>query len=87
MIIQDLLLVGDEDLRCLQNEYPDSRITCLSGESSPAGHYLIEISTDDEDGYYNFLLDNFLPMSSHNFMAKAEEDAAFRDRMRRRIEE
>lgn len=87
MIIQDLLLIGDEDLRCLQDEFPDSKLTRLSEEASTTGHYLVEISIDDEERYYNFLLDNFLPMSSHNFVVKVEEDAAFRERMRRRIEE
>lgn len=87
MIIQDLLLIGAEDLKSLQSEFPESKITPLSDESGTAGHYLIEISSEDEADYYNFLLDNFLPMSSHNFVAKVEEDAAFRERMRRRIEE
>lgn len=86
MIIQDLLLLKAEELKSLQVEYPGMTVSSVtSGSTNVADRYLVEVPTDDEEGYYIFLFDNFLLMASHNFMARLETDQEFRARMRQRI--
>lgn len=88
MIILDLLLLRAEELRSLQNHYPDMKVRFAATSSmSAVDRYVVEVLTEDEEGYYNFLLDNFMIMASRNFMVRLEADSGFRERMRQRIAE
>jgi hypothetical protein len=88
VIIQDLLLLRAEELKTLQAEYPGMTARPVnSGSTHSDDRYLIEVPTDDEEGYYIFLFDNFLLMASQNFMAKLEKDQEFRVRMTQRLAE
>lgn len=86
MKIIDTLLLGQNELRLILNTFPDIRSTNLSKTSNNTQQYQISLEIDEEDIYYNFLLDNFLPMSSTNFLFKLKTDEAFAERMRLRIE-
>jgi hypothetical protein len=87
MKIIDTLLLGQKELRLVLNTFPNAYSVNLSQTSNNTQQYQISLDIDEEDAYYNFILDNFLSMSSTNFLFKIKTDEAFAERMRLRIEE
>jgi hypothetical protein len=87
MNIVDTLLLEPEELQMLRNEYNIIEITNLTNTSQNVQEYVIQIELDDEEDYYNFLLDNWLSRSSTKFLSKLINDLNFAERIRQRLGE
>ncbi|MBJ6801578.1 hypothetical protein [Geomonas propionica] len=84
MRITDVLILGRAELDLLCDEYVGCRVARLSPSYSLIQQYRITIEAEDEDSYYNFLLDNCMATSSHNFYYRVRLDKAFSEKIRRR---
>jgi hypothetical protein len=58
--IIDTLLLVQKELKLILNTFPNTYCTNLSKTSNSTQQYQISLDIDEEDAYYNFLLDNFL---------------------------
>jgi hypothetical protein len=84
-IIIDTLLIGTEDLTIITGRYPRCKVTKFTNPRHMAQQYRVRIQGEDEECYYNFLLDNRIAMSSNNFYYRVKSDRRFADRMKARI--
>ena len=68
MIMVDTLLLGRSELQMLCNKYNLIEITKLTNTSNDLQEYRILIELVDEEGYYIFLVDNWLSRTSTKFL-------------------
>lgn len=83
--IMDVLLLGPEELKILRDKYISCKINNLTSSEDLIQQYRLSMQVEDEEDYYNFLLDNCMAMSSHNFYSRVKVDKSFADRMKKRI--
>ncbi|QWV96923.1 hypothetical protein KP003_17305 [Geomonas nitrogeniifigens] len=84
MMLTDILILDQEELKLVRDKYIDCKLDKLSPSDSMIQQYRITIDVDNENSYYNFLLDNCIAMSSHNFYFRVKVDTIFFERIRRR---
>ncbi|WP_224983583.1 hypothetical protein [Geomonas agri] len=84
MKLTDVLILGPAELEMVCEEYPGCAVGDVSPSYSLIKQYRITIEVDDENDYYNFLLDNSMATSSHNFYYRVRVDKNFYERIRRR---
>ena len=84
-MITDILLVGPEELKILCDNYPTCKVKKLTDSENLIQQYEVSIQGECEKNYYDFLLDNCIAMSSHNFYSKVKTDKKFCERMKKRI--
>ena len=82
MKITDILLLGPEELKILCDRYPTCEVKKLTESEFVIQQYEISIQDEDEENYYNFLLDNCIAMSSHKFYSRVKSDKDFSDKIR-----
>ena len=87
MIMVDTLLLGRSELQMLCSKYNLIEITKLTNTSNDLQEYRILIELVDEEGYYIFLVDNWLSRTSTKFLSKLKSDLNFAERIRQRIDE
>lgn len=87
MILIDTLLLDPSQLQILCNKYNVVESTNLTNTSNYTQEYRISVELNDEEGYYNFLFDNWLSRTSTKFLTKLQSDLNFAERIRQRIEE
>lgn len=85
MNIKDILLLGPEEVKIISDQYPKCKVEQLTSSEDLIQQYEITITGEDEEKYYDFLLDNCIAMSSHNFYSKVKSDKNFCDRIKKRI--
>jgi hypothetical protein len=83
--ITDILLLGPEELKIVCDNYPTCKVNKLTDSEALIQQYELSINDEDEEEYYEFLLDNCIAMSSHNFYSKIKSDKKFCERMKQRI--
>ncbi|WP_129124651.1 hypothetical protein [Geomonas oryzae] len=84
MKLTDVLILGPEELRIVREEFPDCKVDRLSTSDTLIQQYRITFELEEESSYYNFLLDNRMAMSSHNFYYRVKIDKIFSERIRKR---
>ncbi|TGU75073.1 hypothetical protein E4633_06355 [Geomonas terrae] len=84
MKLTDVLILGPEELRIVREEYPDCKVDRLSNSDTLIQQYRITLELEEENTYYNFLLENCMAMSSHNFYYRVKVDKIFSERIRKR---
>ncbi|ADO00788.1 MULTISPECIES: hypothetical protein [Citrifermentans] len=84
MSITDTLLLGPEELVELCKRYSTCQVEKLTTSKNLFQQYRVHIEGEDEEGYYNFLLDKGLAMSSDSFYTKMKSDKTFARRIKRR---
>ena len=84
MKMTDVLILGGEELKLVCARYPGCKVRRLSDGDGLIQQYRIELEASDEEGYYHFLLDNSMAMSSHNFYHKVKTDQGFAETIRKR---
>ena len=86
MNIKDILLLGPEEVKIICDQYPKCKVDQLTSSEDLIQQYEITLQDEDEEEqYYDFLLDNCIAMSSHNFYSKVKSDKNFCDRIKKRI--
>lgn len=84
MKITDVLILGPDELKAVCDQYPDGKIDQLSSSDNLIQQYRITVEVEDEEDYYNMLLDNSIAMSSHNFYNRVKVDKRFAERIKKR---
>jgi hypothetical protein len=86
--IVDLLYLKVVEVGIIKNQYPHCQITLRSGAKDHIQQYQLVLPDEDEndDSYYNFLLDNLIAMCSRKFHARLARDKDFRSRIRARAD-
>jgi len=85
MRIRDVLLVGPEELAMFCRQYPDCVVSNLTGSAGNIQQYQVSVHVDNEEDYYEFLIDNCIAMSSQMFYSRVKSDPQFAVRMKHRI--
>lgn|GEM_PF-2580374 len=87
--IVDTLFIEETDLTILKERYPRLVALKQSGDQLLIQRYRVIIPDEDlaDEGYYLFLLENGIAMSSNNFVSRVESDKQFAERMGRKITE
>lgn len=83
MKITDILLLGPQELKILCDQYHNCEVNKLTDSEDLIQQYGVSIQAEDEESYYDFLLDNCIAMSSHNFYYRVKNDRMFSDRMKK----
>lgn len=85
--IVDTLFIEKSDLGTLKRRYPDCVTINETGSEHLIQRYRVIIPNEElfDDGYYLFLLDNGIAMSSASFLARVESDRKFAARMTERV--
>lgn len=83
--IVDVLLIGKEGILQLQKRYPGAVIRNMTNSQQLTQKYRVIIPNEElEDGYYHFLVDTCIALSSQNFRNRLESDPLFKGRMTER---
>ncbi|WP_129126398.1 hypothetical protein [Geomonas oryzae] len=85
--IVDILTLEPRELCVFQAKYPHFEIlnNTLSGLSTRQ-KIVISIQEEDEDSYYDFLLLNYIALSSKEFTHRLSHDKLFAERIKTRAE-
>lgn len=84
--IIDTLLLGKREINLVLKKYPGCIIRNMTNSRQLTQRYRLIVENEElDDGYYNFLVENSIAMSSINFRSRLESDKNFADRMRRKL--
>jgi hypothetical protein len=85
--IADTLHIGRSELSIVEAKYRDCLVINQTNSNLIIQKYLIIIPNEDENSYYEFLLDNCIAMFSSKFRSRASSDTEFAQCMRARMSE
>lgn len=79
--VVDTLILGHEELNILTIEYTRCILRNLTNTAQAFQHYRIIIENENEEDYYDFLVQNKIAMSSHKFYSRVKSDKIFASKM------
>jgi hypothetical protein len=85
--ILDTLVLDPEELAIIHEEYPGCITIKLTNTDNMPHEYRLIIEDEQEDNYYNFLLNNNIAMSSHKFYSRIKSDKVFAAKVQSRIDD
>lgn len=83
--IVDRLILGPKDIDVIKRRYPACITTNLSRSRSSFQEYRVIIPNEEEDSYYNYLLDCHLATSSHKLISRLASDKTFAESVQSKI--
>lgn len=87
--IVDILFLGPDEVRLIRSKYPQCLLASMAADERPTRRYRLIIPNEElaDEGYYNFLVDNMIALSSASFRSRLDSDGGFRERMQARVAE
>lgn len=80
--VVDVLLIGKAGILQLQKKYPKAVVRNMTNSNQTTQKYRVIIPDEElEDGYYEYLVDTCMALSSLNFRSRLESDPSFKERM------
>ena len=83
--IVDVLHLGESELETVKRQYPGCSITNETHSYHSIQRYRVIIPSEDEEGYYLFLVQNTIATCSTNFLSRTQSDQRFAERMKANI--
>ena len=78
--IVDTLYANEDEISLIVKQYPDCHLE-MKNPLHSIEKYTVVIPDEIEERYYDFLIENNIPMSSANFLKRLNEDVLFAEKV------